>query len=76
VSAPAEKLTSSEIIPEFLNVQDWAEIRSLHRSEGMAVKAIARRMGCRRTRPAAAACDLPAEVLARVRGKGRGRVGA
>ncbi|WP_280480071.1 helix-turn-helix domain-containing protein, partial [Nocardia cyriacigeorgica] len=28
-----------------LNVEDWAEIRRLHRSEGMAIRAIARRMG-------------------------------
>lgn len=29
-----------------LNVEDWAEIRRLHRSERMAIKAIARVMGC------------------------------
>lgn len=30
---------------EVLNVEDWAEIRRLHRAEGMAIRAIARRMG-------------------------------
>ena len=29
-----------------LNVEDWAEIRRLHRAEGMPIKAIARVMGC------------------------------
>ena len=29
-------------------MEDWAEIRRLHRSEGMAVKAIARRLGLAR----------------------------
>ncbi|KAA9164044.1 IS21 family transposase [Amycolatopsis acidicola] len=28
-----------------LNVEDWAEIRRLHRAEGMAIRAIARRLG-------------------------------
>ncbi|PXY17963.1 IS21 family transposase [Prauserella flavalba] len=31
-----------------LNVEDWAEIRRLHRAEGMAVRAIARRLGISR----------------------------
>jgi transposase len=30
---------------EVLNVEDWAEIRRLHRAEGMAIRAIARQMG-------------------------------
>jgi transposase len=30
---------------EVLNVEDWAEIRRLHRAEGMAIRAIARRLG-------------------------------
>src|SRR5680860_1250913 len=39
---------------------DWAEIRRLHRSEGMAVKAIARRVGvARNTVRAALAADTP-----------------
>ncbi len=29
-----------------LSVEDWAEIRRLHRSEGMPIKVIARVMGC------------------------------
>ncbi|WP_151526639.1 helix-turn-helix domain-containing protein, partial [Serinicoccus kebangsaanensis] len=29
-----------------LNVEDWAKVRRLHRSEGMPIKAIARVMGC------------------------------
>ena len=29
-----------------LSVEDWAEIRRLHRAEGMPVKAVARVMGC------------------------------
>jgi transposase len=28
-----------------INVEDWAEIRRLHRAEAMPIKAIARRMG-------------------------------
>ncbi len=27
-------------------MEDWAEIRRLHRSEGMPIKVIARRVGC------------------------------
>jgi transposase len=33
-------------IRKVLSVEDWAEIRRLHRSEGMPIKAIARVMGC------------------------------
>ena len=29
-------------------MEDWAEIRRLHRAEGMAIKAIARRLGLAR----------------------------
>lgn len=32
-----------------LDVEDWAEIRRLHRSEGVPIKAIARVMGCSNT---------------------------
>jgi len=32
-------------IGRVLSVEDWAEIRRLHRGEGMAIKAIARRLG-------------------------------
>ena len=31
-----------------INVEDWAEIRRLHRAEGMSVKAIVRRLGLAR----------------------------
>lgn len=31
-----------------LHVEDWAEIRRLHRSEGMPIKVIARVVGCSR----------------------------
>jgi len=31
-----------------LNVEDWAEVRRLHRAEGMPIKAIARVVGCSR----------------------------
>jgi transposase len=33
---------------EVLNVEDWAEIRRLYRAEGMAIRAIARRLGISR----------------------------
>ena len=31
-----------------IDVEDWAEIRRLHRAEGMGIKAIARRLGIAR----------------------------
>jgi transposase len=43
-----------------LSVEDWAEIRRLHRAEGMPIKAIARVLGCsRNTVRAAVACEGP-----------------
>jgi transposase len=43
-----------------LSVEDWAEIRRLHRSEKMPIKTIARVMGCsKNTVKAALACDRP-----------------
>ena len=43
-----------------MSVEDWAEIRRLHRSEGMAIKAIARVMGVsRNTVKAALGSDGP-----------------
>jgi transposase len=43
-----------------LSVEDWAEIRRLHRGEGMAIKAIARQLGIsRNTVRAAIASDGP-----------------
>ena len=41
-----------------LNVEDWAEIRRLHRAEGVPIKEIARRLGvARNTVPAALHSD-------------------
>ena len=43
-----------------LGVEDWAEIRRLHRAEGMPIKAIARVMGCsKNTVKRALAADGP-----------------
>lgn len=43
-----------------INVDDWAEIRRLHRAEGMGIKAIARRLGvARNTVRAALRSDEP-----------------
>jgi transposase len=43
-----------------LSVEDWAEIRRLHRSEGLPIKMVARVMGCsKNTVKAALACDAP-----------------
>ena len=43
-----------------INVEDWAEIRRLHKSEGMGVKAIVRRLGvARNTVRSALASDEP-----------------
>jgi len=43
-----------------LGVEDWAEIRRLHRSEGLPIKMIARVVGCsRNTVRAALASDVP-----------------
>jgi hypothetical protein len=43
---PRPWLESSRGGSEVLSVEDWAEIRRLHRSEGMPIKAIARVVGC------------------------------
>jgi transposase len=43
-----------------INLDEWAEIRRLHRSEGMGIKAIARQVGvARNTVRAALAADMP-----------------
>jgi Helix-turn-helix domain of resolvase len=58
-----------------LRVEDWAEVRRLHRAEGMPIKAIARVMGCsKNTVKRALAADGPPryERVAWV-GGGRGR---
>jgi transposase len=52
-----------------LSVEDWAEIRRLHRSEGMAIKAIARVMGVsRNTVKAALRSDGPPRYARPLRG--------
>jgi transposase len=54
-----------------INVEDWAEIRRLHKSEHMAVKAIARRLGlARNTVRAALVADSP-PTYERARGGSR-----
>lgn len=52
-----------------IDVEEWAEIRRLHRAEGMAVKAIARRLGVARNTVRSA---LRAEVAPRYEREGRG----
>ena len=50
-------------------MEEWAEIRRLHRSEGMAVKAIARRLGlARNTVRATLAADAPPRYERRAAG--------
>jgi transposase len=41
-------LDASQEAGRVINVDDWAEIRRLHRAEGMGIKAIARRLGLAR----------------------------
>lgn len=41
-------LEASQEAGRVINVDDWAEIRRLHRAEGMEIKAIARRLGVAR----------------------------
>ena len=49
-----------------LSVEDWAEIRRLHRAEGMPIKAIARVMGCsKNTVKAALAAGEPPKYVRR-----------
>ena len=56
-----------------LSVEDWAEIRRLHRAEQMPVKAIARAMGIsRNTVRAAIASDRPPKYERKPAGVGRG----
>jgi len=43
-----------------MTVESWAEVRRLHRAEGMAIKAIGRRLGvARNTVRSALASDVP-----------------
>jgi len=53
-----------------LSVEDWAEIRRLHRAEGMPIKAVARVMGCsKNTVKRALAADGPPRYQRRVGGR-------
>jgi len=60
-----------------INVEEWAEIRRLHRAEGMGIKAIARRLGVARNtvRSALRADDAP-KYERKGRGLGRGQLRA
>jgi transposase len=50
-------------------VEDWAEIRRLHRAEGLPIKAIVRKLGVsRNTVRAAIASDAPPKYLRRAAG--------
>jgi transposase len=54
---------------EVLSVEDWAEIRRLHRAEGVPIKEIARRLGvARNTVRAALASDRPPKYERAARG--------
>jgi transposase len=48
-------------VEEVIGVEDWAEIRRLHRAEGMSIKGIARHLGIARNtvRRAVASDDPP-----------------
>src|SRR4249919_706447 len=63
-------LTSAEVRGKWvLSVEDWAEIRRLHRAERMPVKVIARVLGCsRNTVRNALAADQPPAYRRRSRG--------
>ncbi len=57
-----------------LRVEDWAEIRRLHRSEGMPIKVIARVMGVsRNTVRSAVASQTPPRYEQRNAAKSSGR---
>jgi transposase-like protein len=45
-----------------MSVEDWAEIRRLHRSEGMPIKAIARVMGVGRNTVRRASSIFPSDL--------------
>ena len=54
---------------EVLNVEDWAEIRRLHRAEGMPIRAISRQLGVgRNTVRRALAADGPPKYRRPVKG--------
>jgi transposase len=52
-----------------LSVEDWAEMRRLHRAEGMPIKQVARAMGCsKNTVKRALAADGPPRYQRAARG--------
>ena len=56
-----------------LSVEDWAEIRRLHRAEGLPIKAIARKLGvARNTVRAAIASDSTPKYERKSAGVDRG----
>ena len=71
-------LTSAEVRGKWvLSVEDWAEIRRLHRAERMPVKVIARVLGCsKNTVKKALAADQPPAYRRRSRGSVVDAVGA
>src|SRR5215211_7082985 len=54
-------LEASQGVWRVIDVEDWAEIRRLHRAEGLGIKAIARRLGVARNtvRDALRSGELP-----------------
>lgn len=63
------RLTSVDRERDLINVEEWAEIRRLHRAEGMGVKAIVRRLGVARNTVRAA---LRSDVAPRYEREGPG----
>ena len=63
-------LTSAEVRRKWvLSVEDWAEIRRLHRAERMPIKVIARVLGCsKNTVKKALAADQPPAYRRQTRG--------
>ena len=63
-------LTSAEVRGKWvLSVEDWAEIRRLHRAERMPIKVIARVVGCsKNTVKSALAADQPPTYRRQPRG--------
>ena len=56
-------LEASQEAGRVIDVDEWAEIRRLHRAEGMGIKAIARRLGlARNTVRAALRAEAPPRV--------------
>jgi hypothetical protein len=57
-------------------IEDWAEIRRLHRSEGVPIKEIARRPGVLKYTPWSSAISANYTASPRARRGGRGQRGA